>query len=64
MNEKLQELYESKIKIYETIIAGIKSIDFEILVNFEKEFKNLNKIDKQINDDPKLSLERLMKAKL
>lgn len=64
MNPKLQELYEKKIKIYESMIAEIKEIDFELLAEFEKEFKQLENIDRQINDDPKLSVEKLMKVKL
>ena len=64
MNPKLQELYEKKIKVYETIISEIKDIDFELIAEFEKEFKQLESIDRQINDDPKLSIEKLMKVKL
>lgn len=64
MNPKLQELYEKKIKVYETIITEIKEIDFMLVAEFEKEFKQIENIDRQINDDPKLSIEKLMKVKL
>jgi hypothetical protein len=64
MNPKLQELYEKKIKIYETMIKEIKDIDFELIMEFEKEFKQIENIDRQIQDDPKLSMEKLMKVKL
>jgi len=64
MNPKLQELYERKIRIYESIIDEIKNIDFELLIDFEKEFKQLENINRQIAEDPKLSIEKLMKVKL
>lgn len=64
MNEKLQELYESKIKIYEGIIMEIKEIDFGLIAEFESEFKKLDDIDRRINNDPELSKEQLMKIRL
>lgn len=64
INEKLQELYEAKIKIYEKIIKEIKEIDFELVVEFEKEFKKLEDIDRRINSDPEMSTQKLLKIKL
>ena len=64
MNEKLQELYEAKIRIYESIISKIKDIDFEILVDFEIEFKKLEELNRRITDDPELSKQQLLKMRL
>ena len=64
MNEKLQELYEAKIRIYESIISKIKDIDFEILVDFEIEFKKLEELNRRITDDPELAKQQLLKMRL
>lgn len=64
MNNKLQELYESKIKVYEYIIDEIKDIDMELIAEFEKEFKKIDDIDRRIIMDPELSTEQLLKIKL
>ena len=64
MSEKLQELYEAKIRIYESIISKIKDIDFEILVEFETEFKKLDELNKRITDDPELAKQQLLKMRL
>lgn len=64
MNKKLQELYESKIKIYEQIINEIKEIDFELIVEFEKEFKKIDSINKKIATEPDLFRQQLLKIKL
>lgn len=64
MNKRLQELYEAKIKVYESIINEIKTIDFEILMEFEKEFTKLEDIDRRIKTDPELVTQQLMKIKL
>jgi|SaaInlStandDraft_4_1057021.scaffolds.fasta_scaffold28131_2 hypothetical protein len=64
MNKKLQELYESKIRVYERIIDEIKSIDISLISEFEKEFKKIEDIDRRIKSDPELSIEQLLKIKL
>lgn len=64
MNKKLQELYESKIKIYERIINEIKEIDFELIAEFEKEFRKLENIDKVIKTNPDLMKQKLLKIRL
>ena len=64
MNEKLQELYEAKIKIYESIINEIKQIDFGLVAEFESEFKKIDDINRRINSDPELSKEQLLKIRL
>lgn len=61
MNPKLQELLESKIKVYEKIIAGIKDVDYQLVVEFYSEFEQIEKIDRVINDDPTITIERVMK---
>ena len=64
MNLRLQELLESKIKIYEKIISEIKDLDYSLITEFYPEFERLEKIDRIINDDPALTTERVMKIKL
>lgn len=64
MNEKLQELYEAKIKIYESIITEIKQIDFGLIAEFETKFKKIDDINRRINNDPELSKEQLLKIRL
>ena len=64
MNEKLQELYEAKIKIYESIIYEIKELDFALIAEFESEFKKLDDINRRIINDPELSKEQLLKIRL
>jgi len=64
MNIDLQELLQQKINIYESIIDEIKDIDFALIAQFEKEFIKIKNIDSKINDDPKLSLEKVMKIRL
>ena len=64
MNKKLQELYESEIRVYERIIDEIKSIDISLISEFEKEFKKIEDIDRRIKSDPELSIEQLLKIKL
>jgi len=64
MNKKLQELYESKIKIYEKIINEIKEIDFELIAEFEIEFKKIDNINKTIATEPELFKQQLLKIKL
>jgi hypothetical protein len=64
MNPKLQELLEDKIKIYETIINGIKEIDYSTLSNFYSEFEMIEKIDIKIKEDPQMTTERVMKIRL
>ena len=64
MNPKLQELLESKIKVYEKIISDIKDIDYELIADFYSDFEKLEKLDRVINDDPALTVERVMKIKL
>lgn len=64
MNPRLQELLESKIKVYEKIISEIKDVDYELIAEFYPEFEKLEKIDRTINDDPALTTERVMKIKL
>lgn len=64
MNEKLQELYTAKIKIYDFIINEIKQIDFGLIAQFESEFKKIEDINRRINDDPELSKEQLLKIRL
>lgn len=64
MNDKLQELYEAKIKIYEGIISEIKEIDFALLAEFESEFKKLDDLNRKINSDPELYKQQLLKIKL
>ncbi len=64
MNDKLQELYEAKIKIYESIISEIKEIDFALLAEFESEFKKLDDLNRKINSDPELYKQQLLKIRL
>ncbi len=64
MNPKLQELLESKIKVYEKIISEIKDVDYTLIAEFYPEFEKLEKIDRSINEDPALTTERVMKIKL
>lgn len=64
MNDKLQELYEAKIKIYESIISEIKEIDFALLTEFESEFKKLDDLNRKINSDPELYKQQLLKIRL
>ena len=64
MNPKLQEILESKIKVYETIINGIKEIDYSVLSEFYSEFDKLEKLDRKIKEDPQMATERVMKIKL
>lgn len=63
-SNKLQELYVTKIKIYETIIEYIKINNFEALIDFENEFKQLELIDIKIKTDPELLTQRIMQFKL
>lgn len=64
MNDKLQELYESKIKIYEYIISEIKEIDFALIAEFESEFRKIDDLNRKINDDPELYKQQLLKIRL
>ncbi len=64
MNDKLQELYEAKIKIYEYIISEIKGIDFALLAEFESEFRKIDDLNRKINSDPELYKQQLLKIKL
>ena len=64
MNPKMHELLDKKIKVYESIIDRIKDIDFELLSEFEKEFIKLQNIDDEINNDPQLSMEKVLKIRL
>lgn len=64
MNPKMQELLERKIKVYESIISGIKDIDYSILSEFYSEFEKIENIDRRIKEDPSLFVERVMKIKL
>ena len=60
----MHELLDKKIKVYESIIDRIKDIDFELLSEFEKEFIKLQNIDDEINNDPQLSMEKVLKIRL
>ena len=64
MNKQLQKLLEQKIKIYEQIISGIKDLDFELITTFEGDFQKIENIDRKINSNNELSVEKLMKIKL
>ena len=64
MNNQLQDLLEQKIRIYEKIISGIKEIDFELITEFEGEFQKIEKIDRRINSDNNMSVNKLMVFKL
>jgi hypothetical protein len=64
MNCKLQELLENKIKIYEQIIYKIKNTDSALISTFYLEFEKLEKIDRNIKEDPIIATERIMKIKL
>jgi len=64
VNPKLQELLESKIKVYENIIEGIKDIDYQVISEFYSEFEKLEKLDRKIKEDPTMHTERVMKLKL
>ncbi len=64
MNKQLQELLERKIKIYEHIISEIKTNDFELIAKFESAFQKIENIDRTINSDDKLHVEKLLKIRL
>ena len=64
MNLKLQELLESKIKVYDKIISEIKDIDYELITQFYSEFDKIESIDRKIKEDPIMNTERVMKIRL
>lgn len=64
MHPKLQELLEKKISVYESIINEIKITDFELLAEFEKEFRKIQNIDDEIHEDPEIALQKVLKIKL
>ncbi|RLC46033.1 MAG: hypothetical protein DRH57_06885 [Candidatus Cloacimonadota bacterium] len=64
MSSKIQDILESKIKVYEQIILGIKEIDYELISNFYYEFEQLEKLDRKIKEDPTMATERVMNIKL
>jgi len=64
LNPKYQELLEKKIRVYEKIINDMKTIDFELVAEFEKEFIKLQNIDEEINNDPETSIQKVLKIKL
>lgn len=60
----MEQLLLEKIKIYENIISQIELTNPEIIRIFDKELKQIDKLNNQLKTDDTLNIEYMMAMKL